>query len=243
MRTISLPKPLIAAVLGALALSACGAPHADADRSPAAKARPAAASHASGAEEAEMRFMELTARILTDCPPGAPADKGAADAPLPPDAWSEAPRPEDLPGGSGPVTPRYGPGETPPGTPDADGAVPVPFDDPATAAPDATPARPGTAAQAPLSEAERCVGDRHARRITEALRKAAPADHQALRTALVGLDYPAARIHRLPDGDTTRVDLRFMGGRAVLDITGTGPAPTVTLASEDTADTTARRTP
>ncbi|MFI7358200.1 hypothetical protein ACIBTP_30295 [Streptomyces avidinii] len=90
-------------------------------------------------------------------------------------------------------------------------------------------------AEVPLTGAERCVADRHARRITEALRKAAPADHEALRTALAGLDYPAARIHRLPGGDSTRVDLRLMGGLAVLEITGTGPTATVTLETEDPA--------
>ncbi|WP_327419013.1 hypothetical protein [Streptomyces sp. NBC_01233] len=243
MRTISLPKPLMAAVLGALALSACGVPNADADRSPAGEALPAAASQASGADAAEIRFLEMTTGFLAECSPGAPADKGGADVPRPEAAWGGAPRPEDLPGGSGPVTPRYGPGQTPPGIPDADGSIPVPLDDPAPPLPAATPTHPGTVAEAPLTEAERCVADRHTRRITEALRKAAPADHGALRTALAGLDYPAARIHRIPDGDSTRVDLRFMGGVAVLEITGTGPTPTVTLKTEDAAVTAAARTP
>ncbi|MFI1280445.1 hypothetical protein ACH4U5_06695 [Streptomyces sp. NPDC020858] len=235
MRTISLSKPLMAAVLGALALSACGVPDADAGRSSPGQALPAAASHAPGDDAVELRFMEMTHRFLTECSPGIPAEKGEADAPLPPDAWGGAPRPEDLPGGSGPVTPRYGPGQTPPGIPNADGSIPVPLDDPAPTVPDATPTRPGTVVEVQLTEAERCVGDRHSRRITEALRKAAPADHEALRTVLAGLDYPAARIRRMPDGEHTRVDLRFMGGHSALEIhgTGTGTAPTVTLVTLD----------
>ncbi|MEJ8646135.1 hypothetical protein WKI68_42670 [Streptomyces sp. MS1.HAVA.3] len=123
-------------------------------------------------------------------------------------------------------------------------SIPVPLDDPAPPLPAATPTRPGTVAEVQLTEAERCVGDRHARRITEALRKAAPADHETLRTVLTGLGYPAARIRRMPDGDSTRGDLRFIGGLAVLEITGTGtgPTPTVTLETEDTASTAAAHT-
>ncbi|MGW7329001.1 hypothetical protein ACWGIU_10460 [Streptomyces sp. NPDC054840] len=94
-------------------------------------------------------------------------------------------------------------------------------------------------AEVPLSEAERCVADRHARRIAEALRKAAPAGHEALRISLTGPDYPAARIQRRPDGDSTRVDLRLMGGVAVLGSAGNGPARTVTVTTEDSAATAA----
>ncbi|MFF4276759.1 hypothetical protein [Streptomyces sp. NPDC001536] len=43
----------------------------------------------------------------------------------------DVPRPEDLPGYESAPPPRYGPGETPPGVPDAHGDIPIELDDPA----------------------------------------------------------------------------------------------------------------
>ncbi|MGW7435310.1 hypothetical protein [Streptomyces sp. NPDC054849] len=77
-------------------------------------------------------------------------------------------------------------------------------------------------------------------------RAAAPADAEALRPALIELDYPGGRVHQMPAGDTTRVDLRFMGGHVALEITGTGPTSKVTPfgapEGEDVAITTDTRT-
>ncbi|MFI1653288.1 hypothetical protein ACH4XT_41120 [Streptomyces avidinii] len=246
MRTISLTKLLPAAVLGALALTACGAPHADADRTAAGKALPAAAAHAPGADEAELRLMEMTARMLEECAAALPGggDMSKGEGTPPPDG---APSPESPPGGSGPVTPLYGPGQTPPGTPNADGSIPVELDDPAPPVTNAAPTYRGPVQEVPLTGVEPCVGDRHARRVTQSLREAAPADAAALRAALIELDYPGGRVHQMPTRDATRVDLRFMGGHVALEITGTGPTTEVTPfgapEGEDVAITTVTRTP
>ncbi|MDN0193791.1 hypothetical protein [Streptomyces sp. S.PNR 29] len=48
-----------------------------------------------------------------------------------PATTAPVPRPEDLPGWEGSATPRYGPGETPPGTPNAAGDIPLPLNAPA----------------------------------------------------------------------------------------------------------------
>lgn len=47
------------------------------------------------------------------------------------EAGEDVPRPEDLPGYESAPPPRYGPGETPPGVPDAHGDIPIELDDPA----------------------------------------------------------------------------------------------------------------
>ncbi|MFF4653702.1 hypothetical protein [Streptomyces sp. NPDC001380] len=242
MRSIFLTKSLLAATLGCAVLSACGtsAPAADAgaghaSAAPAAAHAPAARRDAAAiAGDPQMRFLDLIDRTLQDCASRTLGDKGDASAPQglpvrrPGDA---APRPEDLPGWEGPQTPRFGSGQTPPGTPDAHGdiAVPLPADAPEPPASTAA-VRTGAPREVPLSEVEACEGTVHADRITAALRGTAVTGYEALQAKLTGLDYPAERIHRMPQrpGEPrARVDLRFMGGHLVLEVTATRDGVTV----------------
>ncbi|MFF5030255.1 hypothetical protein ACFY2J_39495 [Streptomyces collinus] len=74
-----------------------------------------------------------------------------------------------------------------------------------------------------LTEAEACEGTAHADRVTGAFQGTATTDYAALLEKLTGLDYPAERIHRMPQrrGEPrARIDLRFMGGHLVLEVTG-----------------------
>ncbi|MCD0483466.1 hypothetical protein LO771_13920 [Streptacidiphilus sp. ASG 303] len=236
MRSTFLTKSLLAATLGCAALSACGSTAPAAAGAGHASAAPAAAHAPAARQEAppaagdpQMRFLDLVNRTMQDCASRTLGDKGDASAPQglpvrnPGDA---APRPEDLPGWEGPQTPRYGPGQTPPGTPDAHGdiAVPLPADAPEPPAPTATAPRTGALREVPLSEIEACEGTAHADRITAALRGTAVTGYDALQAELTGLDYPAERIHRMPQrlGEPrARIDLRFMGGNLALEVTAT----------------------
>ncbi|WP_158717906.1 hypothetical protein [Streptomyces sp. NRRL F-2664] len=213
MRSTTLLKPVWAAALGCLVLSGCGAAQDTPDQAPAGSTA-GAAPHAPGSE-GEMRFLALMTRTAQGCAPGSPngTDGGV-------------PRPEDLPGAEAVPTPRYGPGRTPPGVPNADGDIPVPLDDPAPPAVSAsTPAGSGPAPEVPLTGVEECVGAEHVKRVSGALGAAKPADHEALRQQLTQLDYPAPRIHRMPDragAPRVRVDLRTMGGHVALEVTASG---------------------
>ncbi|MFQ6141910.1 hypothetical protein ACLMNJ_02370 [Streptomyces seoulensis] len=63
-----------------------------------------------GGGDAEARFLDLANRLAQECTPDAPASAG-----------SGAPDPKSLPGAPT-GSPAYGPGRTPPGTPNAAGA-------------------------------------------------------------------------------------------------------------------------
>ncbi|MGW1987373.1 hypothetical protein ACWCPJ_33750 [Streptomyces collinus] len=231
MRSIFLTKSLLAVTLGCAALSACdtNAPSASAGAG-RASAAPAAA-HAPftspAPDDSQARFLALIGSTARKCASYGAQDKGVAQAPevVPhSDGSKETPRPEDLPGGEGPQRPRFGPAQTPPGTPDAHGDIPVPL--PADAsrppAPIAAP-RPGAPREVALTEAEACEGTAHADRVTGAFQGTATTDYAALLEKLTGLDYPAERIHRMPQrrGEPrARIDLRFMGGHLVLEVTG-----------------------
>ncbi|MGW2825736.1 hypothetical protein ACWC24_32725 [Streptomyces sp. NPDC001443] len=235
MRSIFLTKSLLSATLGCAALAACGTPAPtdagthSASAAPAAAHAPAAREASPAADDPQMRFLDLIGDIAQHCASQTLGDKGDASASqgLPvQDPGDGAPRPEDLPGWEGPQTPRFGPGQTPPGTPDAHGdiAVPLPADAPEPPAPTAPAGRTGTPRDVPLSEIEACEGTAHADRITAALRGTATTDYPALQVKLTGLDYPAECIHRMPQraGEPrARIDLRFMGGHLVLEITAT----------------------
>ncbi|MEU2182954.1 hypothetical protein [Streptomyces thermolilacinus] len=234
MRSNSLPRPLLLAALACLALSGCGARRALDDH--AAAATPPAVS------DPELRYLELTDRVLRACAPHDPHD-GARGVP---------PRPEDLPGWEGGSPPAYGPGETPPGVPGADGDIPVPLPPDATAPPesDPSPVPPPSLQEVPLNGIEKCVGDEHARRVREAFRDTGTTSWRTMREKLTALDYPTRVIHRMPDragAPRARVDLRFMAGHAVLEVTGTGAGvrvePFGAPETEDVKVTDVRRTP
>ncbi|MFF8449544.1 hypothetical protein ACF06Q_17890 [Streptomyces leeuwenhoekii] len=224
MRPTSLLKPVVAAAFGCLvlSLSGCGTERAATGRAPATSAAPAVEPLGAGAGtgDPEGRFLELLDRVVRSCDPDAPGGGGSGDVPAP----------EELPGWEGGAAPRYGPGEMPPGVPDAEGGIPVPPEVPAPPESSPVPTRSGPVGEVPLTDAEKCAGEAHARRVGEAFGGAEPTGHREIREELTGLDYPVSRIHRMPDragAPRVRLDLRFIGSRLVLEVTGTGGGVTV----------------
>lgn len=218
MRSISLSKPVLVAALGCMALSGCAAHKALADHAPAGSAVSAATPLDAPPSDSdpEMRFLDLITRITLSCAPDAPNDKGDDDVP----------KPEDLPGWEEAPTPRYGPGETPPGVPNADGDIPVPRPSDAPTPPESTPSptKPKSLKEVPLTGIEKCDGSEHAKRVNEAFKNTKTTSFQAMHKTLTGLDYPASRIHQRPNhagAPRARLDLRFMGSHLALEITGT----------------------
>ncbi|MFE1894868.1 hypothetical protein [Streptomyces yangpuensis] len=216
MRSTTLVKPVLVAAVGCLVLSGCGTQENTPERAPAGNAAGARAQGPSSpGGDQESRFLALMTRTAQGCAPDATGGGGGG-----------APRPEDLPGAEAVPTPRYGPGTTPPGVPNADGDIPVALDDPAPASqPAAGATGSGPAGEVPLTGVEKCVGGEHVKRVADAFRNTKAAGYEALRKQLTDLDYPASRIHRMPDhagAPRIRVDLRTMGGRVALEVTGTG---------------------
>ncbi|MEV7611687.1 hypothetical protein [Streptomyces sp. NPDC089799] len=229
MRSRSLPKLLPAALLGCLLLSACGTKTGtgtgtgteQVSAGSAVSASPTAAAPQSG-DQQEMRFLDLSMRTLKICAPDTPQ----------PSATGEPPKPGELPGWDGPGTPGYGPGRTPPGVPDANGDIRVPVSElppPPSSKPTPSP-RPEQLQEVPLDALETCEGREHAKRIVEAFENTGATGHDAMHRKLTGLDYPTARIHRMPEhagSPRVRIDLRFMAGYLGLEVTGTGTGVTV----------------
>ncbi|MGW1617995.1 hypothetical protein [Streptomyces sp. NPDC002172] len=94
---------------------------------------------------------------------------------------------------------------------------------PPNTAPDATQAKP--VEEVPLTGAEKCTGSAHVQRISEAFKDADTASYQAMRKRLTELDYPASRIHRMPNqtgAPRARLDLRMIGSHLALEVTGAG---------------------
>ncbi|WP_043505972.1 hypothetical protein [Streptomyces glaucescens] len=247
MRSRFFPKPVVVAALGCLVLSACGTQQAASGH--AARAGSAVKATTSpkdqlGAEEQEIRFIGLVGQAIDACSPAAPSDtgdKGDEGVPVP-----EGPVFEEEP------TPVYGPGETPPGVPgDAEETpVPLPSDAPEPPSPATGSAKTEQPAEVLLPGTEKCYGDWHASRVVEAFTHTKATGYDAMRTKLTSLDYPAARVHRMPDHGglpRARVDLRFMGGHAVLEVTGTGSGVIVEVfgapETEDVQVTDVKRKP
>ncbi|MEU3668069.1 MULTISPECIES: hypothetical protein [Streptomyces] len=217
MRSTTLLKPVLAAALGCLVLSGCGAQNDTPERASAGSTvGENAQDPSSPGDDQEVRFLALMTRTAQGCSPDAPNATGGGGVP----------KPEDLPGAEAVPTPRYGPGQTPPGVPNADGDIPVPLDDAAPPSKPATgSASPATAPEVPLAGTEKCVGSEHAKRVGEAFKGTKPADYEAMHKQLTGLDYPASRIHRMPDragAPRVRIDLRAMGGHVALEVTADG---------------------
>ncbi|WP_189530712.1 hypothetical protein [Streptomyces roseolilacinus] len=218
MRSTSFLKPALMVALGCVVLSGCGTQNAGAGRSPAGGTVSAAppSDALPGDDDAELRFLALMTRTAQGCAPDAPEGGGSA------------PAPEDLPGGEGAPAPRYGPGETPPGVPNAEGEIPVPLDDPAPPGPirestGPTPVEP--VEEVLLTGVEECDGGEHAERVREAFGNTGTTDYRAMRERLTDLGYPASRIHRMPDRagvPRVRLDLRVMGGHLALEVTTAG---------------------
>lgn len=163
-----------------------------------------------------MRFLELITRVTRGCAPDAPDNSGD----------DVAPEPEDLPGREGAPSPEYGPGEIPPGDPNVTGDLPVPLPSDLPQPPQSPPASadPEPLKEVPLTGIDECSGNEHAQRIRDAFKNTKTTSYQAMHRKLTGLDYPASRIHRMPNhagAPRARLDLRFMGGNLALEVTGT----------------------
>jgi hypothetical protein len=181
MRFLSIPKPAMTAALGCLVLTGCGAQAAATDQAPAGSAISANLT----ADDAELRFLKLSTRIAQGCTPDAP------------NSGSSAPKPEDLPGGSQAGSPRYPAGSTPPGTPNADGDIPIPVDSPAEPTPDST--LPVQVKEVALNGIETCSGEEHIKLISNAFKGTGAASYQQIADKLTTLGYPAARIYKMPE--------------------------------------------
>lgn len=214
MRSISFPKPVLVAALGCMVLSGCGTQHATTDQTPAGSAVSATTPRntPSSDNDPDTRLLGLMTRITQGCAPDAPNDN------------DDVPNPEDLPGWEGSSTPRYGPGETPPGIPNAEGDIPVPLDDPAPPKPNPDSTGPKPVKEVPLTGTEKCSGSEHAQRVSEAFKNTKTTSYLAMHKKLTSLDYPASRIHRMPNhagAPRARLDLRMMGSHLALEVTGT----------------------
>ncbi|MET9515125.1 hypothetical protein [Streptomyces sp. NPDC002994] len=231
MRSTSLLKPALMAALACIALSGCASHKAIADHAPANSATQAATPPDASSidNHPELRFLELMTRITQSCAPDAP--QGGANG--------EPPRPEDLPGWEGSSTPSYVPGQAPPS---ADGGNPVTLPPDAPAPPESTPshAMPKSVKEVPLTGIEKCSGDEHAKRISEAFKNKKATSYQVTEKKLIGLNYPASRIHQMPNhagAPRARLDLRMMGSHLALEVTGTSSGVTVeTFGAPETED-------
>ncbi|GHH88394.1 hypothetical protein [Streptomyces capitiformicae] len=75
--------------------------------------------------------------------------------------------------------------------------------------------QPVSVEEVPLTAIEKCRGEQHAERIGEAFSGTGASDYEVLHEKLTALDYPAARIHRMPDYagvPRARIDLRVADG-------------------------------
>ncbi|MFF1410974.1 hypothetical protein ACFVX6_14480 [Streptomyces sp. NPDC058289] len=233
MRSLLLPKSLLLAVLGCVVLSGCGTRSATTDQALAGSGVQAAATvpdAAASDEDQELRFMKLLTRDVPRCEQYVANDKGPLPKELP--SGGITPESEDLPGWEPGAPERMdGPGETSPGAPNAGGRTPVPLPDaPAPPEPDPDFTPPNPEEEVPLNAHEECFGGEEAQRVSEAFKNTKAAGYEAMHKKLTELGYPAARIHRMPDhagAPRARVDLRMMGGRLALEVTGTGSGVTV----------------
>ncbi|MCT4356509.1 hypothetical protein M5362_25600 [Streptomyces sp. Je 1-79] len=100
----------------------------------------------------------------------------------------------------------------------------------------------------PLTSTEECLAQRHRLRISKAFSGTDTATYEQLRSKLAGLNYPAARIHRMPDfsGEpVARLDLRVGAEHVALEITDidTGVMVEAFGAPEDVSVTEVRLQP
>ncbi|WP_407837482.1 hypothetical protein ACE1OC_15240 [Streptomyces sp. DSM 116496] len=216
MRSHLLPKSLLLAVLGCVVLSGCGTGKAATDQALAGSAVSAASARdAEPSEEEFLKFLELMNNTPSSCDQEVADAKGVSveelEKPRELKTRGVPPEPEELPGGEG-------------------GPVPLPSDAPPPPEPDpdVTPADPYE--EVTLNSAEECFGGDHVRRIGEVFKNTKTADYQVMQKKLTELGYPAAYVHRMPDhagAPRARVDLRLMGSRLALEVTGTGSGVSV----------------
>lgn len=191
-----------------MALTGCGTVQA----SDSAHTKPAGASVSGSPDsgDSEVRFFDLVNRFAQECTPDAPSSSGPG-----------APDPKTLP--DAPTgAPAYGPGQTPPGTPNAEGDIPIPVENAASSAPESN--TPGVVNEVPLTGIEVCSGTKHAELVVQTFGKKGPANYQKLVRKLRSAGYPAERIHRMSDhggAPRARLDLRVADSHLALEVTGT----------------------
>ncbi|MEV4947825.1 hypothetical protein [Streptomyces sp. NPDC053755] len=176
MRSIFLPKSLLAAALGGfVVLTGFGAQNATAAQTSAVSAVVASD------DEAEVRFLEMADLIWQGCAPDVSDNFDGVASAFVADTTTAEPTP--------------------------DSTLPVLVD------------------AVPLDPTEECIAERHQLRISNAFSKTDTATYEELRNKLATLNYPAARIHRMPDfhGEpVARLDLRVGAERLALELTDIG---------------------
>ncbi|WP_329383946.1 hypothetical protein OG625_22380 [Streptomyces sp. NBC_01351] len=100
----------------------------------------------------------------------------------------------------------------------------------------------------PLDSAEECAAQRHQVRISNAFSGTEAATYEEMRNRLTSLNYPAARIHRVPDFNgepVVRIDLRVGAEHLALEVTDIGNGVMVVAfgAPEDVSVTEVRLQP
>ncbi|OAH14275.1 hypothetical protein STSP_23360 [Streptomyces jeddahensis] len=172
MRSIFLPKFLLAAALGGVVLAGFGAQKATANQ--ASMVSTVAASD----DDAEARFLEMADLISQSCAPDVSSGVDDVASASVADTTAAEPTPDStLPVLVGPV---------------------------------------------PLTATEECAAQRHQLRISRALSGTDTATYGEIRDKLTSLNYPAARIHRMPDfsGEpVARLDLRVGAEHLALEVT------------------------
>ncbi|MFB7516456.1 hypothetical protein [Streptomyces sp. NPDC056144] len=215
MRIHRITTALAAAGLASLALVGCGSQTAGTGTTPGsaggtvrpvgATATPSATASAAasaGQDASVKRFTKVVRAINNECrvtPSGRPSEFPESDA-------------EPVDGGYGPDNP----------PPTRDGIGPDPQSSEGPPRYDTTPLEPRDYTEVPLDAEIRCITGKHADRIRAGVGGKGAADAEALRAALLKLDYPATRIHAMPargGAPVVRVDLRI-DSQAALEIVG-----------------------
>ncbi|MCJ0871198.1 hypothetical protein [Streptomyces sp. AP-93] len=224
MRSRLLPKSLLLAVVGCVVLSGCGTRNATTDLALAGSGVSAVGTQdAAPSDEEFLQFLELMNNMPSSCAQEVADEKGVLPEDLP--AGGVPPEPEQAPDGKGGPGPEHAPGGSSPEPLKADEGIPVRLPDaPAPPEPDPDVTPPDPKEEVTLNAAEECFGGDHVRRVSEAFENTKTADYQAMQKKLTDLGYPAAYIHRMPDHEgapRARVDLRLLGSRLALEVTGT----------------------
>ncbi|MGW6567271.1 hypothetical protein [Streptomyces sp. NPDC054975] len=106
-----------------------------------------------------------------------------------------------------------------------DDVAPASVDVPAATEPTPDSTLPILVDPVPLTSEEECAAQRHQLRFHKAFSGTDTATYEQMRNKLTSLNYPAARIHRMPDfaGEpVARIDLRVGAEHLALEVTDIG---------------------
>ncbi|MET9672470.1 hypothetical protein ABZY68_05135 [Streptomyces sp. NPDC006482] len=218
MRISRISAALIAAGLSSLVLVGCGTEKSGAGTAPASagsSVRPVSAPTAADDSASAKRFSKLVHTVNAECRKAVPAPTDANGKPIP--------LPEDLPGYEERPVDGYGPDNPPP---TKDGIGPDPNSSEGPPQDFVRELEPRDFGAVPLDAEDRCIADKHAERIREGFGGKGATSAEVLREALLKLDYPASRVHAMPDrggSPRVRLDLRI-DSQAALEIVGTSGA-------------------